>query len=453
MHLECHRDEHLKSFALQGRTFVLLLSLASIFPLFIGTREFVQWDDPQNFEDTHGWKGLRIENVKWAFVAQRCSSLSPLELLVDPFAATHPLRLMLRNPFSAAVFEPVAWLFKGLQFVAFNSSLNPKAFVVTSAACHSLVRALRRSEPPQLLAQLDNRPAPSEKVWIVHNPFLHCRPHSSSTTQSSGFMRRRQRRFWAPLRPQASVRPAGSSQQPHPRSSLECTRLGWKLSRGAKREPLPHWLARAMVPSPLFYSLLRIPKLTSLARRSARCSCQPYALAGTFASAALLLHVLARTHRCGGSDGGGGSSSAGAAALGAASVLLFAAAVASKAAAVPAVLLHFAIEAVFLSPAKATGRVSAQRWVRKAWVLRRLAPETRSCSSVKSWRSLSAADFSSSACLQTRVSSLLRSSRLLCLRLTLCLRSPESRGPFTATPHTSRCGGSDLVAASSGMIC
>ena len=42
-------------------------------PLFFGSREFVNWDDPSNFEETHGWKGLTMQHIKWDFSAQQCA--------------------------------------------------------------------------------------------------------------------------------------------------------------------------------------------------------------------------------------------------------------------------------------------------------------------------------------------------------------------------------------------
>jgi hypothetical protein len=41
-------------------------------PLLHGPRAFVPWDDPENFEQAHWWKGLRWRNVRWAFTAQQC---------------------------------------------------------------------------------------------------------------------------------------------------------------------------------------------------------------------------------------------------------------------------------------------------------------------------------------------------------------------------------------------
>jgi hypothetical protein len=54
-------------------TAALLAVLAVAFsPLLRGPRAFVPWDDPENFEQAHGWKGLRWRNVRWAFTAQQC---------------------------------------------------------------------------------------------------------------------------------------------------------------------------------------------------------------------------------------------------------------------------------------------------------------------------------------------------------------------------------------------
>lgn len=39
---------------------------------------------------------------------------------------------------SAAVYEPLAWLFKGLQYALFG--LEAKGFAAVSACCHALVR-------------------------------------------------------------------------------------------------------------------------------------------------------------------------------------------------------------------------------------------------------------------------------------------------------------------------
>jgi hypothetical protein len=51
----------------------LLAVLAVAFsPLLHGPRAFVPWDDPENFEQAHWWKGLRWRNVRWAFTAQQC---------------------------------------------------------------------------------------------------------------------------------------------------------------------------------------------------------------------------------------------------------------------------------------------------------------------------------------------------------------------------------------------
>ena len=51
----------------------LLAVLAIAFsPLLRGPRAFVPWDDPENFEQAHGWKGLRWGNVRWAFTTQQC---------------------------------------------------------------------------------------------------------------------------------------------------------------------------------------------------------------------------------------------------------------------------------------------------------------------------------------------------------------------------------------------
>ena len=41
-------------------------------PLLRGPRAFVPWDDPENFEQAHGWKGLSWRNVRWALTTQQC---------------------------------------------------------------------------------------------------------------------------------------------------------------------------------------------------------------------------------------------------------------------------------------------------------------------------------------------------------------------------------------------
>jgi hypothetical protein len=51
---------------------LLAAHAAAFAPLLRGARSFVPWDDPENFEQAHGWKGLRLRHLRWALTSQQC---------------------------------------------------------------------------------------------------------------------------------------------------------------------------------------------------------------------------------------------------------------------------------------------------------------------------------------------------------------------------------------------
>ena len=51
---------------------LLAVLVIAFSPLLRGPRAFVAFDDPENFHQADGWKGLRWRNVRWAFVTQQC---------------------------------------------------------------------------------------------------------------------------------------------------------------------------------------------------------------------------------------------------------------------------------------------------------------------------------------------------------------------------------------------
>lgn len=71
----------------RGRSLVLLAQLATfLVPILYGKREFVNWDDQIIFEQTHGWKGMGLNNVRWALSSQRRAALRGIPSPLSPHA-------------------------------------------------------------------------------------------------------------------------------------------------------------------------------------------------------------------------------------------------------------------------------------------------------------------------------------------------------------------------------
>ena len=102
-------------------------------------------DDPLLFESEHGWKGVSMTHIRWALTSQQCDFIT-FSFDYGLALPWHPVPTPWRVPSRAAVYEPLSWLFKGLQFTMFG--LWPKGFVLTSLACHTLVLTQPHAREP-----------------------------------------------------------------------------------------------------------------------------------------------------------------------------------------------------------------------------------------------------------------------------------------------------------------
>ena len=335
-------------------------------PLFVGAREFVNWrarggaasskhaplpregtrrdappcassacrrrrrrrDDPSNFQDTDGWKGLGAAQLRWSFTSQQCvrplntsgghpspgtcCSRSLRRTLArnarapcPPPPLTHAPTsrpLMVHTPppavHRAAVYEPLAWVAKGAQYAAFG--LWPKGFVLVSLACHTAVRVSATAHEPRTSTDGSRLPVAAERR---PRPVLPGPPRQAAALLLDALLL------------------LTHVLEPH-------------VGRGGACGP-------AALAAVLLWSVhpLRVEVV-------AWCSCQPYALAGLFVAGALRSHARARVRTS--------------AADAAAAVAMYACAVLCKAAAVPAALMHVALEALLfhrpLPPTAAAAR-------------------------------------------------------------------------------------------------
>lgn len=300
--------------------------LAASLPLLLGEREFVNWDDQVTFEQTHGWKGLGADNIRWALVSQRCDK---------PTAHPAPGLPSADAPRARPPARPHLWARHLL-----SQALPPPARPAPPSTSRSRGSSRGSNSPPSAKTQRDSSSSPrSATAWRARpraassHTFSACRPATLLWRLSS---RIKTSCFRSPAKKQATL------------LLYETLLLLLRLA--------PHLFLPAPAPQ-------RRAELSAAAAAllfgahplrvevTAWCSCQPYALAGLLVSAALHAHARARA--------------SGGAAWGALSVLLFLGAVASKAAAVPAALLHFALEAVVFSGGRPEGAARAPALVRR----------------------------------------------------------------------------------------
>ena len=292
---------------LVGCVVIFAAHAATFGPSLAGRRDWVPWDDRENFVDQDGWKGTTWRHVRFAFTTQQ-----------------------------AAVYEPLAWLAKGAQYRwLFGGRNSVVGYVAVSVAAHT-VRRRRR--------------APSDRCMQT--------PKRVSVGRSTSAPERaRSRRVSAPLTRPSMTSFAPRTNAPSP-SAAAMLALGCVLQL-ARRIPFSDGGASAArTPACLRVACATAATLSFSihplrAEVVAWCSCQPYALMTLPLVAALWVHV--RRSDWLEAKAAAAAAEEGAHHLGVAAALvtalpvatLYLAAVLCKSAAVPAAVFFPALDAAF----------------------------------------------------------------------------------------------------------